>query len=113
MSDLLVLVAVVGVGIWAYRQWKLLNGAPQPRSPLVPVTEVIPAEWQAADGAVARVEAAGEASSPQRKWVLNRWVVLALCVAWIVSPLDGDFVPFLGWVDDLFAAYIAYRSFKQ
>ena len=44
---------------------------------------------------------------------MNKWVVLTLCVLWIISPLDLDFVPFLGWVDDAFAAYLAYRSFQK
>ena len=42
---------------------------------------------------------------------MNKIIVAALCLAWIVSPLDGDWVPVLGWIDDALAAYIAYRQF--
>jgi Protein of unknown function (DUF1232) len=59
-------------------------------------------QWELIDGAAC--------PPPNSKWRMNKWVIVVLCIAWIVSPLDGDFIPVIGWIDDLFAAYIAYRQ---
>lgn len=38
-----------------------------------------------------------------------------LYVAYVVWPLDfvPDFLPVLGWVDDLVAAYLAYQQYQE
>lgn len=43
---------------------------------------------------------------------MRRWLVLA-CVLWIVSPLDGDWVPVVGWIDDAAAGLVALATTWQ
>lgn len=45
---------------------------------------------------------------------------MALLIAaalWVVSPWDGDFLPVVGWIDDVliaaFALWTAYRSWDR
>lgn len=39
------------------------------------------------------------------------WYFLA--VAYFICPLDFDFVPILGWVDDAVVLYLGYKKWKS
>lgn len=41
----------------------------------------------------------------------NHRLIIAGAVCWIICPLDGDFVPILGWADDCFAFVLAVKHF--
>lgn len=42
--------------------------------------------------------------------IAEKAVLIVLCVAYVVCPLDGDFIPFLGWIDDAVVVWLTYRS---
>lgn len=43
-------------------------------------------------------------------WESKKHGLILLCAAlWVVCPLDGDIVPFLGWVDDGFALVLGAK----
>jgi hypothetical protein len=116
MSDLMYLAIACAAGVWAWRQWKGLHPLPSGRKAIVPAETVTAELWEfhtPAEAAPLQPGAMPGPPLPGETWRMNKWVVLGLCVAWIISPLDGDFVPVIGWVDDFFAAYIAYRRLKK
>jgi uncharacterized membrane protein YkvA (DUF1232 family) len=43
---------------------------------------------------------------------MSKWLVMGLCALYIVCPIDviPDFIPVLGWGDDLAAAMIGIRA---
>ena len=45
----------------------------------------------------------------------GKWIVIALCIGYIVFPLDiiPDFIPVLGWGDDLAAGLIGLRALMK
>jgi uncharacterized membrane protein YkvA (DUF1232 family) len=71
--------------------------------------------------AAAPLGIAGPASPPPQagplKWFGDVWnskkhgLILLCAAAWIVCPIDGDFVPLLGWIDDGFAAVLGIKHF--
>jgi len=40
----------------------------------------------------------------------KKWLLIAACASYVVCPLDGDFVPFVGWIDDLIAIWWTWRQ---
>lgn len=51
---------------------------------------------------------------------LSKTRAVALLVAallWVISPWDGDFLPLVGWIDDMLimalALYTMWRSFRN
>lgn len=43
----------------------------------------------------------------------KRIAIIIISVLWIINPLDGDWIPILGWLDDVIAALIAVRQFTK
>jgi uncharacterized membrane protein YkvA (DUF1232 family) len=33
-----------------------------------------------------------------------------LCALYVLNPLDLDFIPFFGWIDDAFVIWLTYRK---
>jgi Protein of unknown function (DUF1232) len=116
MNELFWLVMLIGGGLWVYRQWKEVQKSSGGGTAIVQRPVVASGQWEVLNPSDAVIEEAARQiptpPAPGKPGGMNKWVVLALCVIWILSPLDGDFIPFLGWIDDVFAAYIAYRQFK-
>ena len=115
MTETMIFLIVVGGGCWALKQWlaylerqqiagKLSERQGDGTGPIQPVQS-----WE-----IERYQAAvTEVVSPQAgKGGLNKWVVIALCVFYIVWPIDivPDFIPVLGWGDDVVAAVIGLRQ---
>lgn len=47
-------------------------------------------------------------------WNSKRHGLILVCAAlWVVFPLDGDFIPVLGWVDDGFAAVLGLKHLAE
>ena len=46
---------------------------------------------------------------------MGKFIVIGLCVLYILSPLDiiPDFLPVVGWGDDVIAALIGLRQFMK
>lgn len=40
-----------------------------------------------------------------------RMIVILFCILWIISPFDFDFIPVIGWIDDLVALLVAAGLF--
>jgi uncharacterized membrane protein YkvA (DUF1232 family) len=51
----------------------------------------------------------------QKKSGAGKWIVIALCIGYIALPLDliPDFIPILGWGDDLAAGLIGLRALMK
>ncbi len=95
---MLVMVLLFGGGCWAYKQFKSLQ-PPENGGLLVvrPSDTVIEAgAWQA--------------EPPKPK--LNKYLILGLCIAYILFPLDfiPDIFPVVGWGDDLAAGVIGVKA---
>ena len=43
----------------------------------------------------------------------KKWLLIAACAAYVICPLDMDFIPFLGWVDDLMVVLLTRYQIKQ
>ena len=39
-------------------------------------------------------------------------IVILLCALWVISPFDFDWIPIIGWVDDVIAILIAINAFR-
>jgi hypothetical protein len=44
---------------------------------------------------------------------LPPWAWLLLGSLYVACPLDGDFIPVVGWVDDLVVAYFAVQKWRK
>lgn len=44
---------------------------------------------------------------------IGRIIIILLAVLYIVSPIDliPDFIPVIGWIDDLIAGIVAFTAF--
>jgi uncharacterized membrane protein YkvA (DUF1232 family) len=43
----------------------------------------------------------------------KKWLLIAACIAYVICPLDFDFIPFLGWLDDLAVVLLTRRQVNQ
>jgi hypothetical protein len=107
MNDVFSLVCVAAVGLWGWRQWKAIQQA-QGKT-IIPVNYV-PPEGGDLISPPDTAKPLADSGKPQGA---KKWLIVAACLLWIISPIDGDFIPFIGWLDDAFAAYIAYQQFKK
>lgn len=41
------------------------------------------------------------------------FLLAVLCMAWVVNPLDFDWVPVIGWIDDAAAAWFAWMNVQE
>jgi uncharacterized membrane protein YkvA (DUF1232 family) len=60
-----------------------------------------------------QVKQAWQLPAPRKKsGGAGKWVVIALCVIYIISPIDAipDVIPALGWGDDVVAGLIGLRA---
>lgn len=39
------------------------------------------------------------------------WLIAA--GIYVVCPLDLDFIPFVGWLDDILVAYLGYQKYQE
>jgi uncharacterized membrane protein YkvA (DUF1232 family) len=39
------------------------------------------------------------------------WIIAA--AVYVICPLDFDFIPIAGWVDDWIVAYMCYRKYRD
>lgn len=112
------LVLLAGGGMFAYRQLKAIQtdaGARPTATPPTPVetcrVEVMPPAPPSTIGETWTPRPAPPPPQmPPDRSPAKKALIVAACLLWIVNPLDGDFIPFLGWIDDAFAGYIAYRT---
>ncbi len=44
---------------------------------------------------------------------MKQWLLIAACVIYVISPLDGDFIPGLGWLDDALLIWYTYHKVHQ
>lgn len=110
MFELLIVATVVVGGGWCFNRWL----ASQERQQFARRLD----NHQRATGQIIDVTEARQLyalSQPPKpvKPAVNKWAVIALCILYIVFPLDilPDFIPVLGWGDDLAAALIAVQQF--
>lgn len=98
METVLMLVLLAGGSLWAYRQWQAVRRRPD--GPAIVVREATAEPWQVIDP---------PANPPAR---LNKYLVLLLCVLYILWPIDlvPDFIPVAGWGDDVAALLIGLRA---
>jgi Protein of unknown function (DUF1232) len=99
VETILLMILIAGASGWAYKQWKSLP--PQGGGGLMvrPGDTIIEAgAWQA--------------ETPEPKAKLNKYVILGLCIAYILFPLDfiPDVFPVVGWGDDLAAGIIGIKA---
>lgn len=40
----------------------------------------------------------------------KRIVIIIISILWVLNPIDGDWIPVLGWLDDIIAILIAVRQ---
>ena len=40
-----------------------------------------------------------------------RMIAIFLCMLWVISPFDFDFIPVIGWIDDFIAIIVAITLF--
>ena len=99
MQTLVMLVFLVGGCLWIYRQWKELRKPTDGQAIIVSPGQATAEQWEVLN-------------QPKPKARVNKYVVLALCVLYILCPLDilPDFIPVLGWGDDVTAAVIGLRA---
>ena len=45
-------------------------------------------------------------SKEKAMWIIG-------CVVYVICPLDFDFIPFLGWIDDAFVIYLTYQKLHE
>ena len=113
MFDSLVFLIVVGGGCWCLKQWlsylerkQLADKLPQRQ--MDEGQPITPLEIQRHQAAVTEIW-----QPPQAKTGgMNKWLVIGVCVLYIIWPIDilPDFIPVLGWGDDLVAAVIGLRQ---
>ena len=111
MFELVIFASLIGVGCWGFNKWlasqerqqfmQRLEARQRDTGQIIDVTEA------------KQLYALSQPPKPVKAVGVNKWVVIALCVLYIVFPLDilPDFIPVLGWGDDLAAAVIALRQF--
>ena len=106
------LIVIVG-GCWCLKLWlgylerkqladKLAQGQMEDGRPITPT------EIQRYQATVTELWHPPEV----KKGGMNKWLVIGLCALYIICPIDfiPDFIPVLGWGDDLVAAIIAVRA---
>jgi hypothetical protein len=115
MELLTLLVLIVAGGLFGYRQWLAIREQ-HGQTPLAArnyppasvygepphlVTEVTDTPYPPT----------GKPPVSQGNFAgMNKYVIALLCAAWIISPFDFDFVPVVGWADDVVAAVIGLRA---
>jgi hypothetical protein len=121
MGSLLTLVFVVlaykgGMNWLAYKErqaYALQAGVPAIR------TEPTQAEWEVVEDPlrvtqvqVSRQQLPPPAATGQTPG-LNKWLFMSLCMLYVVWPIDivPDFIPVLGWGDDVVAIILAIQQF--
>jgi len=79
---------------------------------LLPPAERLPLERHIID---ARPHRAEPVIAVKKGGSMGKFVVVALCVAYILFPIDiiPDFIPILGWGDDMAAAIIGLRALMK
>jgi hypothetical protein len=114
MFEFLIFASVIGAGCWGFNKWLAF----QERQRFILPLETRPREaGQVID--VTGPRPLIHATQPPTPAASNiatsnmKYVMMALCVIYILSPLDfiPDFIPVLGWGDDLVAALIGVRQF--
>jgi hypothetical protein len=68
----------------------------------------------AASGAAELLDSDGQVIGGQPPEVnLPPWLWLIAGLIYVICPLDFDFVPLLGWIDDAVVAFLAYQKWRQ
>jgi uncharacterized membrane protein YkvA (DUF1232 family) len=108
MVEFMIFAVIVGGGCWGFKQWL----AYQERQQIVQRLDT----RQRETGKVIDVTEVRQLFDATRPVKLpggaNKWLVMGLCAFYIIFPIDfiPDFIPVLGWGDDLAAAVIGLRA---
>jgi Protein of unknown function (DUF1232) len=118
MNTLVMLVALAGGGMFAYRQWKAIRADAQP-----PRTERFPNRAERIGGdeppayticvgpeIVPSLEMQHQSAPPRARPKINKWLLFSLAILYVVCPLDFDFIPIGGWVDDAIVMFMSIKA---
>jgi Protein of unknown function (DUF1232) len=118
MESLLMLVLLAGGGLFAYRQWKALQAESAPcliENPPAKAERIERGEtpiygtWIMPE-AVEPLHADERSPPTKAKPRINKWLLFGLALAYLICPLDGDFVPLVGWLDDAVVMAMGIRA---
>ena len=111
MEFLVMVVLLAGGGMFAYRQVMAIReeSRPRPRFERAARTVFSAPEEDAhfyVDTVVLPPPHAAASKSPR----FNKWLLLLGAVIYLVNPLDFDFIPVVGWIDDAVVMALAIRN---
>ena len=113
----LILIGIVWVGYKGFQQWlafkekELRAFPPAVRTPQ-PEREMTD---DRPEGLPLQLTVSEPPATPAPDAGMNKWLFLSLCLLYVAFPFDlvPDFIPFLGWGDDVVAIFLAIQKFMK
>lgn len=94
-----------GAVVWlAYRQYQLTRPLAKTHQLVQSSRANVTGELLDRNGAPVDTGAAQSSVPP--------WIWLVAGTLYVICPLDGDFIPVVGWIDDVVVAYLAYKKWQ-
>jgi hypothetical protein len=111
----LLLIGIVWASYKGFQQWLAFKEKELRASP--PAVRKPQPEWEIVENPSegTHFAALGPPAVPTRKPGINKWLFVSLCLLYVIFPLDlvPDFLPVVGWGDDVVAIFLAIQKMMK